>query len=40
MRNRMAEPEPSPAGPSPLDAFTRRLRLSSDLWGRRVTLLL
>ncbi|ADO73352.1 HD family phosphohydrolase [Stigmatella aurantiaca] len=36
----MAEPEPSPAGPSPLDAFTRRLRLSSDLWGRRVTLVL
>jgi putative nucleotidyltransferase with HDIG domain len=34
----MAEPEPSPAGTSPLDAITRRLGLSNQGWGRRLTL--
>lgn len=33
----MAEPEPTPAGPSPLDALTRRLKLSGEVWGKRVT---
>ncbi|WP_224249508.1 HD family phosphohydrolase [Hyalangium gracile] len=35
----MAEPEPSPPRPSPLDALTRRLGLGDKSWGRRLTLL-
>lgn len=34
----MADPEPSPPRPSPLDALTRRLGLGDKAWGRRLTL--
>jgi hypothetical protein len=36
----MAEPDPQPSGPSPLDALSARLGLGSELWGRRATQLL
>jgi putative nucleotidyltransferase with HDIG domain len=34
----MAEPEPSPPRPSPLDALLRRLGLGDKAWGRRLAL--
>ncbi|HZI15847.1 MAG TPA: HDIG domain-containing protein [Myxococcus sp.] len=36
----MAEPDPQPSGPSPLDALSARLGLGGVLWGRRATQVL